>query len=222
MKTVVVYIYPNHNYRELADWFLHSYDVCTSNKDHDSLIVTQGWDADAAAKDKFARLPNVNYLTHDNTGYDIGAFQFAARVVECDLMVFFGATAYLKRNGWLERAKQSFEKYGDTLFGSMGHQGAGASIHPHIRTTGFWISPSLLNEYPSVVKEPSQRYGFEHGSESLTTWILGLNKIPWVITYNGEYQIPQWGAIQGGYRDGGQENLLTGDRLTRPPYYPTP
>ena len=222
MKTTVVYVYPNHSYRELANWFVHSYNVCTAGREHDTLIVTQGCEPDNTMREMFGSLPGLRFLQHDNSGYDIGAFQKASRESSAEMMVFFGTTGYLKNRGWLTRAHEAVERHGDTLYGTMGHGGAGPGIHPHIRTTGFWISPSLFNQYPSVIREPSQRYGFEHGSESLTTWILGMNLTPWVVTMDGEYEIPQWGQIKNGYQNGDQSNLLAGDRLTKPPYYPTP
>lgn len=223
MNIAVVYVYPKDGadgFLELAGRFMNSYHRCPPGLDHQTIVACQpGSDASGVAY-LFDSLPNVRLLAHDNSGYDIGAFQRAAREVPCDLMVFFGATAYLKCPGWLIRMVESFAKNGDTLYGAMGNRGVPhVGVQPHIRTTGFWMTPQLLNAYPMRVMQPEQRYGFEHGANCLTSWISRQGKIPWVVAYDGEYQSPFWDSIPNGYHSGDQSNLLVGDRLTMPPYY---
>jgi hypothetical protein len=221
MKVVIIYIYPNNSYRGLADRFVNSYQVCKTNIEHELVVITQAFDPDDETRGVFSSIPNVRFIRHDNSGYDIGAFQKAAREIPCDLMVFLGASGYLKRQLWLDRMVEARQKYGDTLYGTMGNRGGGG-IQPHIRTTGFFMSPALLNQYPRVIDRPELRYGFEHGPECLTTWILGMNLVPWLVAHEGEYEMKDWDNIPKGMHKEDQANLLTGDRLTCPPYYPTP
>jgi hypothetical protein len=224
MNVAVVYIYPMagaNGYLNLAARFITSYHRCPSEFEHQTIIVSQSSPASDETKFLFSSLPNVSHFTHDNSGYDIGAFQRVAREVPADLMIFFGATSYIKCVGWVRRAVESFIKYGDTLYGTMGHRGALPGVHPHIRTTGFWMNPQLLNRYPTIISRPDQRYGFEHGPNCLTSWIFNSGKTPWVVAYDDEYAIDKWDLIPNGYHQGDQSNLLTGDRMTAPPFYHT-
>ena len=222
MKVAITYIYPNAGeggYFDLAVRFLDSYGKFPPGMDHDSIIVCNGSPATDETKFYFGSLPNLICLEHDGSGYDIGGFQLAARTVPCDLMVFFGSTAYLRQPNWLVRMVDAFQRHGDTLYGAMGNQGVG-DIYPHIRTTGFWMSPALLNRYPIQVTRPEQRYEFEHGRSGLTTWAIQQGKQPWVVSAVGDWVLQSCNSVPGGYHNGNQESLLTGDRLTRPPYHP--
>lgn len=222
MKIAIVYIFPMDGalgYLDLAARFIHSYHRCPPEEEHQTIIVSQG-KVSEESHFLFLSLPNTTHFSHDNSGYDIGAFQHVSREIPADLMVFFGATSYLKCTGWLRRMRESFQKHGNTLYGTMGNRGvAHVGVMPHIRTTGFWMSPSLFNKYPMVVSRPDQRYLFEHGQNCLTSWIVNQGKIPWVVAYDGDYPMTQWDMIPNGYHQGDQSNLLSGDRMTYPPYY---
>jgi hypothetical protein len=222
MNVAVVYIYPFNGagYLDLASRFLNSYHRNPPEFEHQTIIVSQGEEPNDDTKYLFESLPNVSIMTHDNSGYDIGAFQHAARDIPCDLMIFLGASAYIKCTGWVRRAVESYTKLGNTLYGCMGNRGVG-DIHPHIRTTGFWMNPKLLNKYPTLISRSDQRYGFEHGSNCLTSWVSAQGKIPWVVAYDGEYAWENWDNVPSGYHNGDQSNLLTGDRMTCPPFYHT-
>jgi hypothetical protein len=171
----------------------------------------------------FSSMQSCRFLEHDNSGYDIGAFQHASRNDSCDMMVFFGSSAYLKKAGWLKRMADTFDRLGDNLYGTHGNSGvARVGVSPHIRTTGFFVSPKLLNSYPQTVRSKCQRYEFEHGQDCLTSWCYRQGKRVYVVTWSGEYELPQWDSIPNGYHNGNQSDLLCGDRLTEPPYHPVP
>lgn len=221
MKLAIVYIYPlaglGHHLGQ-AIRFIDSYHQHPPGMDHETVIVCNGGPANDETRILFGSLPNVTLLEHDDSGKDIGGYQMAARSFPCDLMVFLGGSTYIKQNDWLARVSDSFIRNGDTLYGVMGNRGSG-SIHPHIRTTGFWMSPSLFNQYPVQISRDEQRYPFEHGQNCLTSWIYRQNKNVWVVAWDGEYLQPDWDAIPNGFHSGDQSNLLVGDRLTEPPYY---
>ena len=224
MKVVLVYIFPlagGQGYREKALQFVESYGRCPAGMDHDTVIVCNGAPHTPDAVSLFSGLPGLSFLEHDNSGWDIGGFQKAAREVPADLMVFCGGSAYFRIPGWLERMVQVFEELGDTLYGCTGHQGGGG-VYPHVRTTGFWCRPGLLLNYPWLVLQPGtggQRYAFEHGPNCMSNWLVSQGKIPWIVTANGCAPVHSCDGLPGGYHHGVQENLLMGDRMCRPPFH---
>jgi len=225
MKVAIVYVFPNTadaQRTEQAARFVSSYNAHKPGMDHESIVVLNGSSGGGAgfATALFASLPNMRILQHDNSGWDIGAFQMAARSVPCDLMVFFGATAWFPKAGWLTRVYQASSLRGLGLFGCHGNQGDGkVAVWPHVRTTGFWMNPTLMNRYPMKVTEPHQRYPFEHGPQCLSNWIKGEGMGVWVVGWDGEYAVDVCDGMPNGFHRGDQSNLLFMDRLTMPPYY---
>lgn len=220
--TVCVYTFPLNGasgFFDLALRFIQSYMLSPAGADHQMVVVCNGSPVTDEAECLFGEIPNCVLMEHDNSGYDIGAFQKVSREFPGDLMVFFGATAYIKGAGWLARMEQAFKDYGDTLYGAMGNRGNyHYSVEPHIRSTGFWLSSALFNQYPHKVTTPDGRYPFEHGRNCLTSWVKSKRRIPYVVTWDGVYPETAWDTIPNGYHQGNQSNLLCGDRLTRIPY----
>lgn len=224
MKIVLVYIYPSTLNGQSDDYvcrFLNSYAENKTSVDHESIVVLNGGKPNSYLTCMFSCLQNMRFFEHDDSGWDIGAYQHVAAEVPADLMVFIGTTTWIKGPGWLERIAGSFKKHGDNLYGVMGNQGMGP-VHPHIRTTGFWMSPSLLNSYHTRVVRHDQRYPFEHGQKCLTRHVWDLKKKVFVVTWYGEYEYPNWDSIPNGFHRGNQSALLMGDRISDPPFYPIP
>ena len=225
MKICLVYVYPldgGHGYREKAQRFVDSYAQHPAGMDHDTVIVCNGAPHTPDAVSLFSGLPGLLFLEHDNSGWDIGGFQLAARTVPADLMVFCGGSAYFRIPGWLERMVQAFNELGDTLYGCTGHQGNGGGVYPHVRTTGFWCRPGLLLNYPWLVTEAGtggQRYNFEHGQNCFTNWIISQGKTAWVVTGDGCAPVQACDRLPEGYHWGNQNQLLLGDRMTAPPFH---
>jgi hypothetical protein len=183
-------------------------------------VICNGFEPSSFERVIFGGLPNLMLLTHDNSGWDIGAFQFASRTIPADLMIFFGSSAYFTAPGWLQRVINSSMLHGFGLYGVHGNAGnLTYRVWPHVRTTGFWIAPSLFNKYPFIIKDTSKRYEFEHGENSIGNWIAKLGLQTWVVTWHGEYLQHQWDAIPNGFHQGSQGALLFRDRMTDPPFY---
>lgn len=165
-----------------------------------------------------------NIFLHDDAGWDIGAYQAYCRESQDDMLVFLGGSSYIRRAGWLARMVESFaENKGIGLFGACGNTGdTRFNVYPHIRTTGFWCSPQLMNSYPMRVVDPSQRYPFEHGSMGLTSWARSNGFPVKVVDFSSQYDFPHWNDGPNGYHKGDQRDLIVGDRLTAPPYYEHP
>lgn len=225
MKIIVVYVCPligGNPYLDLAARFLESYHRFPAGYPHESLVVCNGVAPNDEIRFMFDVMENSRCMYHDNSGFDIGAFQHAARDnPDSDLMVLFGATAYIRGPGWLARVAESFAKRGNALYGVMGNRGdSRVGVYPHIRTTGFWLPTALFNQYPMQVKDPGERYPFEHGPNCLTSWIKKKGYVPWVVSWHGEHRWEEWDSFPGGFHRGQQEGLIFGDKLSMPPYYP--
>lgn len=228
-RIVLTYIFPLNGHGGFAPKaleFATSYLRNPPGVDHDTVIVCNGAPITQPSKDLFNGMPNLSYLDHDNSGWDIGGFQLAARTIPCDLMVFCGAHTYFRKPGWLARMVEAFNQLGDTLYGSTGNQGdIRFGVYPHVRTTGFWCKPELMANYPLKVTQTGgggQRYESEHGKECLTNWVKSLGKQVWITGWDRSLVIDDCNAIPNGFHQGDQSNVLVGDRLTCPPYYHTP
>lgn len=224
MRIVIVYIFAGAAGQRYVDYsyrFLESYHSNLPGIDHDSIVVLNGLKENPELSCLFSSLPNLCFMEHDNSGYDIGAFQKAARTIPADLMVFFGASTFYIRPGWLRRMVTAYEKHGPAQYGAMGNRGdMHVNVWPHIRTTAFWMEPQLLTQYPIVVSRNEDRHPFEHGRNCFTGWVTKRGLKSWVVTWSGEYEWRNWDIDPEGFSRGQQRNLLAGDHLCEPPYYP--
>jgi hypothetical protein len=226
MRVAIVFVYPlggAGKYYDRAIRFLQTYHDNPPGHDHDSVIVCNGAPACEETKFMFSSLPNVRFLEHGNQGQDLGAFQLASQQAPCDMMVYFGAETYFRKPGWLARMVEVFTKYGSNhLYGSTGNQGdARFNVWPHARTTAFWCSPHLMNSHPMRVTGmgENERYAFEHGENGLSSWFIKDNRRVWIVGWDCVWPLHSCDQMPGGFHQGGQENILVGDRLTCPPYY---
>ncbi len=230
-KIALVYVYPKNGFEGFsmkALAFAQSYEKNPPGLRHETIIVANGDAITDSSKELFNPFPNRTYIDHDNSGWDLGAFQAAARhqaSASAEMIVFCGSHTYFRKPGWLARMHEVFIELGDTLYGSSGNQGDyNHSVHPHVRTTGFWCSRSLFNGYPLTVNQGGQggqRYEMEHGKECLTSWVIKQGRQPWIVGFDCVYPVQQCDSLPGGYRNGDQYNLHVGDRLTCPGYYHT-
>lgn len=217
-QIVVVYCYPNLGglHDELARRFVSAYLQFKPSLGHRLVVVSNGGELNTFGRSLLSSVEH-EVLVHDDSGWDIGAYRKASREVPADLMVFFGGTAFPRGPGWLERMVAAWNKHGNAIYGATGSLGHNI----HIRTTGFWLEPKLLNEYPhEVTSDRESRYAFEHGKEGLTMWALAKGLKAWMVTWDKEYEWQDWDGIPNGFHKGNQSALLVGDRLTEPPYYP--
>jgi len=227
MKIACVYVYPTPIYgapfARLADRFVSTYRDNPPMIDHMMVVVSNGGLPNGLAYKQFSFIEGTKFIKHDNIGYDIGAFQSASRSVICDLMVFFGSSTYFRGPGWLRRMVEVYQSLGDGLYGCTGNQGDGkVRVWPHVRTTAFWCNPKLINEHPFRVTDNSQRYPYEHSENSLTQYALSQGKSAWVVGWNDVKPLHICDSMVGGFHNDLQQNLLVGDTLTHPPYYPHP
>lgn len=225
MKLAICYIVPpGDKYTDYVLRFVKSYNENPPAVAHDSIIVLNGIRVTAEIQCLFSSLQNVTFLERDNSGFDIGGFQEASQKFPCDMMVFFGVSTYFKGPGWLLRMLQAKIKHGEALYGCHGNRGETSprKVYPHVRTTGFWLSSALMNQHPMRVTSADQRYAWEHGPDGLTSWVYRKRLKVFVVGWSGEYEWANWDHIPNGFHRGNQSDMLCGDRLTEPGYYPVP
>jgi len=222
---IVVYVFPvAPQFFDNAARFIASYNQHPPGIEHRLIVVSNGG---APTLEMRALLDQADHpveiFEHSNAGYDIGAFQAVARHSPADMAVFFGSSAYVRGPHWLKRMAVAFERRGkDALYGCTANCGdARVNVFPHIRTTGFWMAPLMLNMYPLKVTTPEQRYPAEHGPACITEWFRNNGHRAFMVTWEQEVEWPHWDGIPNGFHRGDQSALLCGDRLTCPPYYAT-
>lgn len=213
MKIEVVYIFPMNN---LSDWenyacrFLETYHTFDPGYDHSTTIICNGGRVTSKEMCMFASMPNLQFFEHDNSGQDIGGFRAYSRHSAADYLMLFGACAYFKKADWLARIVYAATAHGQGLYGTL----ANNEVRPHIRTTGFFCPPGLIDryEYPTITK--ADQYAFEHGPNCLTNLALNLHLPTFLVTWDGERGPKDWHKAPNSFRSGDQSNCLTFDKHT--------
>lgn len=215
MNTLLVYVYASL-YKDIDDRcnrFVRTYLKYPPEYPHRMCVVVNGSKITDHITNKFNGI-NCEFVEHDNTGWDIGAYM---RVAEdpsflCDGMFLCGSATHFKRNGWLNRICSVWDKYGPNLYGSHGSY----KKRPHIRTaTGVLVPPFMLICYPhKPIITTEDRYRFEHGIYSVA-WFAGVLKHKaLVVSWEGIHEIGEWPNIPNGFNNGDQGNCLCYDRVT--------
>jgi hypothetical protein len=190
MKVAVCYVFPSLTPRifvPAARRFISSYQRHPPGESpHELWVLINGDPTGVAQMRLFDPLP-FQFLHHDNSGKDIGAYQHAASTLACDLMVCLGSFVHFHWTGWLDRIIRSVEDNGPNLYGAWGfHQ-----PRPHIRTTAFWLPRELLNTYPLWITNGS-RYEFEHGHKSITQFVCDLKLQAMMVSRTEVLPLPHW------------------------------
>ena len=191
MNVAVVYCCPtaeSYTYLPFAKRFASTWLLHPPGFDHSFYIFVNGLDWPKSFRSEFAAIPH-HYEFNDNVGWDIGAFQRAAAVIPCDLLVCLGAHICFNHDNWLKAIVDAYAEHGPGLYGPWG------ALYPtvHVRTTAFWCPPELLMSYPFFVQSDRlSRYGFEHGKESFTQWTRDAGFPVLMLTTKGCFGIEKW------------------------------
>jgi hypothetical protein len=180
--------------------------------DHELVVVSNGGEPDAATRALFAPL-HARFIQHDDSGWDVGSFQCAAKQLSCEVVVFFGGNAYFRKRGWLARMMEAYDKHGPNLYGSFALRGNHNS-NDHVRSTGFWMPLELFNRYPRAVDTVDKRYHFEHRFTCLTAWVESIGREAIMVTWSGEFRKDKWGHVPNAYGSGDHSDCLIGDKLS--------
>src|SRR5213592_856976 len=99
----------------------------------------------------------TRYLRYDGGGWDCGAWQFAGKNIDTDLLACFNSSSYMTGDGWLKRFVDAVEERGDGLYGPL----TSYEIVPHVRTPCMIFQPHVINDYPMEVCSREDTYRLE-------------------------------------------------------------
>lgn len=193
MKVSLVYVFPtadHQKYIPAARDFTASYvNNPPGLTDHDLHVIVNGEKAANMAEVRKIFEPlTPSFHAHNNYAKDLGAFLFAAHATGADLLVCLGAHIRFICPLWLDSIVHAYGIVGPCVMGPW-------AFHVpeiHIRTTFFCIPAEMLLSYPY---DFSDRYGFEHGRNSITLWSQRKGFEPWQITRNGLYSMKHFHPI---------------------------
>lgn len=207
LNVELVYVYSD---AALAERFLESYDARPPGADHSLSVVLNK----PLEHFKFPNFDGIKFIDHDNSGYDIGAFQLAAKLSSADLCLFLGSHPYFQFPYWLVRMIEAAQARGlENLYGAF----ATSLVRPHIRTSAFWCAPGLLTQiYPEPVTHRGSggdRYEFEHGDRSLTQRWIESGRQALLVTWDQVYGPEDWLDLRElQWWPPSQKNLLLRDK----------
>lgn len=205
-QTLAIIHCPDAQHEEQARQFVRSYIKHPPGVDHQTVVVVQAGRLSAEMCQLFGMLPNVNLYHHDDTGHDIGGYLAASKHIQTDLMICFGGSTFVRKEGWMRRMLEAVDKYGPGLYGPT----ASYQITPHLNTTGFWLPTKLLAESGRTVVTRHDRYEFEHGGDAFWKEVQFKIKLPVkLVTWDGAYDWPEWRSAPNIYHRGDQSNCLT-------------
>lgn len=193
-------------YQHSEQRLLASYLKFDAGHPHDLVIIDRCGDSPDD-------VPSARHLRYDLGGWDCGAWQFAGRNIDTDLLVCLNSSTYITGGGWLKRFVEAVEAHGDGLYGPM----ASYEINPHIRTPCMVFQPHIIRQYPAQVTDRNSTYSFEvfgfaDGTPNFTMWVRSQGWQTRLVTWDGDYDLPDWRKPPGIFRRGGQGNLIIRDR----------
>lgn len=208
MKATVVFVRvvnkPEYLHGEAR--LLESYQKHEAGYAHDLVFIDrQGWSPD--------NVPNAKHLRYDGGGWDCGAWQFAGKHIETDLLVCFNSSCCITGDNWLKRFVEAVEEHGGGLYGPL----TSYEVAPHVRTPCMIFQPKVIQGYPEEVHTRENTYqfesmGFPNGTPNFTQWARKQGFQTRLITWDGSYDLPDWRKPDNIFRRGDQSNLIVVDR----------
>lgn len=211
MKVSVIFVrvVTKSQYTHGAQRWLDSYMQYAPNCAHEVVII----DRYANSPDDMFDGISSRHLRYDGGGWDCGAWQFAGRKIESDLLVCFNSSTYVTGDGWLKRFVDAVEEFGDGLYGPL----TSYEIIPHVRTPCMIFQPHVINDYQMEVNSRDETYKFESFGFSpevpnFTQWVRKKGLQTRLVTWDGTYDLPDWRKPPNIFRRGDQSNLIVKDR----------
>lgn len=192
-------------YEPFCQRFKRTYLNCQPTVEHELVICNCG--IKQGANDFFYGIAQRE-IYYTGPGWDIGAYQHAARVLDTELLVCLAAPVYFWTKGWLERIVAAAKAHGPGLYGAM----ASNQNHPHLRTGAIAATPKILRDYPKTAASHMDCCQIESCPGNLTDWAARKNYAVLMVAATGEFGPKQWRTPENIFRRGTQENCLIWDR----------
>lgn len=167
--------------------------------------------------DRYADSPDdvegAKHIRYDLGGWDCGAWQFAGKNIDTDLLVCFNSSTYITCHLWLKRFVEAVEAHGEGLYGPL----TSNEVNPHVRTPCMIFQPKIINSYPKEVNSREDTYRFESmgwpdGTPNFTQWVSSQGYKTMLVTLYGEYDQKEWREPANIFRKDYQSSLLVKDR----------
>lgn len=197
------------NYDPAFERFLRTYKQFRPTQEHELVIIDCGGGGPPVWLYDDPQIP-ARSIEYYGDGWDVGAAQYAAHALECDLLVCLNSWTYFAQENWLYPIVSAARHYGPGLYGPSSSNELG----PHIRTPCMAVDPKLLREFPIAVNNRDRCCAFEAGPESFTKFVL-RRKLPVLLVLKDQVRPPEtWRApeLQNIFRRGNQSNCLVRDR----------
>lgn len=208
MKIVLVYIVVSGGpiTESLASKFAATYRAYPPGEEHTLIAACNGGVPSTSTGLMLQSIGARLYPRENSPAWDIGAFIDMARgpCADAELIVCLGESCYFHREGWLRRLFEARTRAGGGIFGSF----TSFLVRPHINTTGFATTPGLLRDYPRPVNDRAGRYEFEHGEHSFWRYVRSRGMATKLVTWDGEWNPPQWRVPPNIMWRGNQSNCL--------------
>lgn len=217
MKTALIYlnvVAPSDSqapkpeyYWPWAMRFAFTYQTWGDNHPYPLIVVHCGGEPSELHKSLFRDIA-ADHVVYEGKGWDIGAHQYAAKLIDVDFLICAATPVYFWRHGFVQKMVEAREKYGEGLYGPM----ASYEHRPHIRNCCWAFDSLVFNRYPHVIDTREKTFQAESGDLSITAWYesQGLPRI--MVAADGCYDQPDWRKPANIFRRGDQSNCLVWDR----------
>ncbi len=216
--------------------FSRSYRARAAGREHELLVVFNGFDDDRALTAARAELAGVAHeqLVLAEPVQDLAAYRLAAEhAAGADALCFLNSHSELLVDDWLALLHAPLDASGIGIVGATGSNESAFSAaprplkpirrrqfppfpNPHVRTNAFVLRRAdLLALEWRISRRKTTAHRLESGFEGITRQMLARGLAPRVVGRDARAYRPEEWADSCTFRAGGQENLLVADNRTR-------
>lgn len=211
---------------EVVEKFLDSYKKHAAGIEHNFVIIAKNWtDKNLYVKlCSLAKENNAKIINLPDDGLDFGAYFRVSKILDSELIFFLGSNIEILKPDWLLYPYNAFKN--DNLVRLVGPMGswekgvAGTASFPnyHIRTCCFMIDRKLFLEYASTQNFPKTKedtWQMEHGSNSLTKFVLKKGYKAVVVNSDGKFFAPENWVFSQTYMSPDESKTLMADKWAK-------